>query len=430
MKFQRTKVQQISKTITPFAGIYFANQEFNNLGIEELFDKEFGTRGKRGSYSYGAIIRAWMNIFFCGGDCAEDIQEHLRTPLEHIPGNEVPSADTLLRGIKELALENTEVVSESGKSYQFNVHEKLNNMNIKLLKRTRQLEEGKEYDFDYDNQIIQHEKYDAKRTYKKTTGYFPGVATIGDKIVYIENRDGNANVKTSQSETLRRAYNLLEANEVKVNRSRMDAGSYSKEIIEMVASHSKLFYIRANKCDSVTERIREIENWETVEINYKIYQVASLQFTQFLTDRNYRLVIMREKNEDGQTNLFTGDDFKYRNILTNDWNSSEKDVIEYYNQRGASEKTFDIQNNDFGWNHLPCSDMNYNTVYLIITAMIKNFYNYIVKKVSGVFKNIKPTSRLKLFIFRFITVPGRWVYQHRQWTLKLYTNRPYRKLTT
>jgi len=24
-----------------------------------------------------------------------------------------------------------------------------------------------------DNQIIQHEKYDAKRTYKKTTGYFP-----------------------------------------------------------------------------------------------------------------------------------------------------------------------------------------------------------------------------------------------------------------
>jgi len=26
-----------------------------------------------------------------------------------------------------------------------------------------------------------------------------------------------------------------------------------------------------------------------------------------------------------------------------------------------------------GWKHLPYSDMNYNTVYMIITAMLKNF---------------------------------------------------------
>jgi hypothetical protein len=34
-----------------------------------------------------------------------------------------------------------------------------------------------------------------KKTYKKSTGYFPGIATLGDKVVYLENRDGNANVK-------------------------------------------------------------------------------------------------------------------------------------------------------------------------------------------------------------------------------------------
>jgi hypothetical protein len=348
--------------------------------------------------------------------------------LTNAPDGKSPSADTMLRSLKELTVENTEVVSEKENIYQFNIHERLNKVNIQLLLHTKQLEQGKEYDFDYDNQIIQHEKYDAKRTYKKTTGYFPGVATIGDKIVYIENRDGNANVKTSQSETLQRAYNLLETNGIKVNRSRMDAGSYTKEIIDMVSSHSKLFYIRANKCNSTTERIREIKDWKTVEINFKKYQVASLPFTQFFADRNYRLVVMREKNDDGQTDLFTGDNFTYRNILTNDRTSSEKEVIEYYNQRGASEKTFDIQNNDFGWKHLPCSDMNFNTVYLIITAMIKNFYNYIVNNVSNVFKSIKPSSRLKRFIFRFISVPGRWVYQHRQWILQLYTDRPYDKL--
>jgi hypothetical protein len=182
MKFYRTKVQKISKPVISFGGIYFVNQEFKNIGLSELIDKEIGKRGKKGSYTYGKIIQTWMNIFLCGGECAEDIQDHLRTSLELIPGNEVPSADTLLRGIKELAVKNTTTVSASGKSYQFNIPDKLNNLNIKLLMLTGQLESGKEYDFDYDNQIIQHDKYDAKPAYKKTTGYFPGVATIGDKM--------------------------------------------------------------------------------------------------------------------------------------------------------------------------------------------------------------------------------------------------------
>jgi hypothetical protein len=36
-----------------------------------------------------------MNVFFCGGDCAEDIQSHLSKDLKSIPGNFVPSADIL-----------------------------------------------------------------------------------------------------------------------------------------------------------------------------------------------------------------------------------------------------------------------------------------------------------------------------------------------
>jgi hypothetical protein len=65
---------------------------------------------------------------------------------------------------------------------------------------------------------------------------------------------------------------------------------------------------------------------------------------------------MCEKSKEKQLGLFDGD-FKYRCILTNDQDSSEQEVIEYYNLRGGSEKTFDIQNNDFGWGHLPCSEM-------------------------------------------------------------------------
>jgi hypothetical protein len=424
------KVVKFSQTITPFGGISYINSQFNKSGLVQLIDNELGIRGNGTGYSHSDIFRTWTNVFFCGGECAEDIQVHLHETLKQIPGNSVPSADTLLREVKTLAVENTQIKSSSGKIYQFNMNEKMNKLNMKSLLLTGQLEKGKSYDFDYDNQIISHEKYDAKKTYKMNTGYFPGVATIGENIIYVENRDGNANVKTGQAETLERAYTLVEEHGMTINRSRMDAGSYSEEIIKVVAKHSRLFYIRANKCNSLCDRIRELPqtDWQNIEINFKEYKVASLPFTQFLEDRHYRLVVMGEKSNDRQTDLFYGDNCIYRCILTNDWDSSEKEIIEYYNQRGSSEKTFDIQNNDFGWGHLPCSDMNHNTVYLILTAMIKNFYNYIVRKVSKVFTDISPTSRLKRFIFRFICVPARWYYRGRQWTLGLYTDRPYEKL--
>lgn len=349
--------------------------------------------------------------------------------LKTIPGNNVPGADTVLRGIKELSTPNTTYTSTQNKIYDFNINKSLNTLNIKSLLITNQLKKSSSYDFDYDNQVIATEKYDAKNTYKHTKGYFPGVASIGDKIVYIENRDGNANVKPEQATTLTRAYNLLKENDIKIHRSRMDAGSYSKDIIEVVAENSELFYIRANKSAQLTRQITEISKWQTVEINYKQYEVASIPFTQFFKQKKYRLVVMREKGKTNQIDLFTGDNLIYRSILTNDWESSEKQVIEFYNQRGSSEKLFDVMNNDFGWKHLPCSFLNENTVFLIITAMIKNFYNYFIGLVSKVFDDIQPTTRLKRFIFRFISVSGKWIYRARQWVLKLYTDRPYDQMT-
>jgi hypothetical protein len=422
------KIHKISKNTTPFAGVFLVNDEFTRLGFGKVVDNHLGVRFSTCGYSYSNLFRNFFNLFLSGGECVEDIQEHFRPTLAQIPGNKVASADTFLRCFDELATENTVVTSSSEKEYQFNINEKLNDLNIKLLLLTKQLKEGKGYDFDYDNQIIEHQKYDASRTYKKNTGYFPGVASIGDKIVYIENRDGNANVKTAQAETLKRSYKLLRKNKIHINRSRMDAGSYAKEIVEVVDQNSRLFYIRANKCEALTEEIRQITEWKAEEINFINYQVVSIPFTRFLAEKNYRLVIMREKTSDTQLDIFEGEKFVYRGILTNDHLSSEKEIIVYYNQRGSTEKLFDIQNNDFGWKHLPTSKMNTNTVYMIITAMLKNFYNYIIRKVSEVFTDILPTSRLKRFIFRFINVAGQYVFQGRRWILQLYSKRSYEEV--
>jgi hypothetical protein len=422
-----TKVQKVFQTITPFAGINFINDEFFRCGLSKLIDNQLGYRQSTKGYTYSDIMLAWLDIFFCGGDVAEDIQEHLRQTLEDIPDNKVPSPDVLLRMLSELATDNQTVTSSSGNDYQINVNEKMADLNIKMLLLLGLLEKGNSYDLDFDNQILEHEKWDAKKTYKMNTGYFPGIATFANLIIYLENRDGNMSVKTRQAELLLRVFKLLNDNDLYINRTRVDAGSYSKEIIDIISQISKLFYIRANRSADMTEQILQITDWQKVTINFKEYEVASIPFKQFFEDRNYRLVVMRKESDNQQLDIFDGK-FKYRCILTNDHQSSEVGVIEYYNQRGESEKMFDIQNNDFGWRRLPTSEMKSNTVFLFLTAMLKNFYLYVVKNVAKVFNNILPTTRLKLFIFRFICVAGKWTRGGRQKILKLYTDRPYERL--
>ena len=105
--------------------------------------------------------------------------------------------------------------------------------------------------------------------------------------------------------------------------------------------------------------------------------------------------------------------------------STEKDIITFYNERGASEKNFDIQNNDFGWSHLPFSFMAENMVFMMVTAMLKNFYLYLVRHISHKVKPLKKTSRLKAFILHFVSVPAKWVRTGRRNILNLCTNNTY-----
>jgi hypothetical protein len=162
------KVQNYKKSVSPFSGISFVNESFNSIGLSKLIDAELGKRVKYTGYPYSEIIRSLTNVFLSGGDVIEDVNSHLGTHLKGIPNNNVPSPDTIQRGLKELTTENTIYQSKSGLNYDFNINKKLNLLNIKSLLLTKQLESNKSYDFDYDNQITANKKYDAKRTYKKT----------------------------------------------------------------------------------------------------------------------------------------------------------------------------------------------------------------------------------------------------------------------
>ncbi len=67
---------------------------------------------------------------------------------------------------------------------------------------------------------------------------------------------------------------------------------------------------------------------------------------------------------DGVQDLWEGE-YTYRCILTNDYESSVREIVEFYNLRGGKERIFDDR---FG---------------------------------------LKATSRIKAFVFRFISVPAK-----------------------
>lgn len=199
-----------------------------------VIDKVLGLRCTSFGYQYGEIVGSLSSVYFCGGDCVEDVTSHLLPHLSLHPTLRTCSSDTILRAISELATGNTTYTSDTGKSYEFNPATKLNSLLVKALLSTGQLVAGASYDLDFDHQFIETEKYDAKMTYKKFTGYSPGVAVIGDLIVGIENRDGNANVRFHQQDTLERIFSNLESNDIHIKRARMDCGSCSREIVETI----------------------------------------------------------------------------------------------------------------------------------------------------------------------------------------------------
>jgi hypothetical protein len=422
------KITTSTDNIKSFGGLNFVSAEFEKLGLPELIAQHLGKRSIQATFSFSDAIKNLWAITFAGGDCAEDIQANLKEELVQIENLNVCSPDTILRLQKKLALEKEIHISKSKTINEFSNHAKLNALNLEMLLHSKTLNPVSFYDFDFDNQFIPCEKYDSKKSYKMKRGYFPGVASIGKHIVYFENRNGNSNVKYKQAQTLQSAYDLLKRKNIKVDRSRMDCGSFTKDIINVVESNSKRFYIRAQRCQELSSQIREVKQWQAVRIGLFDVEVCSIEYKPFGGEKIYRYVVSREKNNTGQTNVFFNDNFIYRAIATNDKTSSDKDVIEYYNQRGAGERIFDEMNNDFGWKNLPFSFLQENTVYMLLMAMCRNFYLIILEKFSQKISFVKPNFRLKKFIFRFVVVPFKWIKRGRQKILKLFTEKPYQSL--
>lgn len=416
------KVAIKDENIVPYGGIFYVMDEFKRMGLDKLVDSRLGLRCSKFGYQYSDIMLTLFCIYLCGGDHIEDITTILGKYLSTAPDARIPSSDTLARGMKELRTLSIAYTSQSGAMYMHDPAVKLNSLLLDMALQLGLLKEGQGIDLDFDNEFIPAEKEDALYSYKKERGYFPGVMTSGPLILGIENRQGNSNVKFEQVEELLRMFDNIFRHGMYIRMFRADCGSFIKELVEQLFLHTEVFYLRASSCAERREMYEQCKEWRATKVNDQDMDVASLEFTDFLADWHLRLVVQRTKIETlpGEQ-LLPGMEYMYRAILTNDHTSTEEQVISKYNQRGACEKNFDVQNNDFGWGHLPFSTMEDNTVFLLFTAMLKNFYQYLLSKISRVFPSLDMKSRLKRFVFAFIVIPAKWVCVARQWTLNIYT---------
>ena len=65
--------------------------------------------------------------------------------------------------------------------------------------------------------------------------------------------------------------------------------------------------------------------------------------------------------------------------------------------------------------------MDENTVFLLLTALIRNFYKFIMGRLDAKKFELKATNRIKAFVFRFISVPAKWIKISRQYVLNIYS---------
>ncbi|MBC8342484.1 MAG: IS1380 family transposase [Bacteroidetes bacterium] len=419
-----------STAISPFGGLNFVLKEFENLGIGQFINNELPSLSNQSKYSWKDLFYSFWSLFFCGGDCAEDLDGNFKTALSSNPFMRVPSPDRFLNRIKELSEGKQLYETVRGcVLHEFGINQTLTRLNLSMLKKFR-LINNSIATLDYDNTFIFANKADANKTYKMRKGYAPGVGLMGSTVVYVENRNGNSDAQTLQHKTLERMFDALEAAKIKVRKFRADSASYQLLTLRVASERAEYIYVRARKDQIVMKAISLIKEWEKVGPDAGTAYRGTIEFVPFKRRASehklehllkpYRLVVTKTANQDGQINLFTGEAYDYSAIITNDYEMTNDQIVNFYNKRGASEKEFDVLKNDFGWDKMPFSRLEYNAVYLIICAMCKNLYSYIINLFSKKISNLSPNYRIKKFIFRFVCIPAKWVRTGRKMKLRVY----------
>jgi hypothetical protein len=454
------KAKRLNIKISPCGGAVPILKKIKEFGIPQVIRSVLGSRKKQAKYQYADIFIAWILTTLCGGTRLDHITK-LRKKLNIIPELELklPSHDTLGRVMKKLSSEITTVkITRNNRQTltQKNDNIILNKMLVYASKAAHALQEDKQYTLNIDATFIPTECRGAVR--KKNLegkidlakiGFNPMVCFIQDMPVFISMRDGYANGHFEFNKCLQNSLNLLSEANITIGRVISDAAGYNKMAFEQLHAKGIKFLVRfpmQSKMETFKSSLISCGNWRKTEIQtakfnwdcevgdipYKMHDHYSIGYVsptwrvvamrvpvketdidkrivQELNRKKLKTLAARKKlkefaksNNEGK--WVTIGNYKYKFIITNDFEKKAEDLMVEYNKRGTTERIISFMKNDFGWKLPPFMNMNENTVFIIAASLANNIFKGIV----GVFKKSIPELRLNMrlreFQFVFIDV--------------------------
>ena len=93
-----------SSHINPFGGLNFVLEEFNSLALDKVLTENLPPLAMQTKYCWKDILYSFWSIYFCGGDCIEDLSGNLKHHLKNNPLVKIPSPDRVLDRFKELSI--------------------------------------------------------------------------------------------------------------------------------------------------------------------------------------------------------------------------------------------------------------------------------------------------------------------------------------
>ena len=77
----------------------------------------------------------------------------------------------------------------------------------------------------------------------------------------------------------------IEAHGLYVRMFRADCGSFIKELVKELFLRTETFYLRAGSCADRRQMYEQCTEWRPTVVNGQEMEVASFEFTDFLSDR-------------------------------------------------------------------------------------------------------------------------------------------------
>lgn len=423
----RVKIIKKDESINVFGGLNFVNNQVKKLKLAQHIDDILGKRKANSKYSYSQVLMSWVNSTLCGNKKIFQI-ESIRKYLNLLPNQLIPSHDTIGRVFKSLKVETKSVESIGIRKMVTNTTNYNKNLNNFLASTLNLMGifKTKQHILDIDTIVLPTTVNDANLSYKKEiVGYNPFVAFIGKYCVGFEGRLGNVSPKYKVLDFYKKTIKNLEKNNIHVDKIRIDAAGYKSEIFEYLNTTGKKFYIRGHRTEKMKNLAHSIHEskWNKLEMelseNYGEFLFYSTEHVLY-TGLKCRCVMYKKLRKQETIQC----------IITNDMESTDKEIVRLYLDRGNCERNFDYLRNDFGWKYPPFSNLAENTVFYIMAAFCNNLYQYLLEVFSKKEDNIKTTFRLSTFIQKVIRLATKILDNNIIEVIDVSDDIDYRKLIT